>query len=93
MGEDFVISDAAIAEVRAVREHQERLEAERKPMEKKLSEISRSEWIAFQWVEIVQAFGSDDERMFRDNGKRTPAEALQAADEWDQTAEERAEFA
>jgi hypothetical protein len=62
-------------------------------MEKKLSEITRSEWIAFQWVEITQAFGSDEERTFRDNGKRTPAEALQAADEWDQTAEERAEFA
>jgi hypothetical protein len=34
-----------------------------------------------------------DERVFYDDGKRTPDEAAQAATDWDQTAEERAEFA
>ncbi|MFH2074906.1 MAG: hypothetical protein ABIJ57_06095 [Pseudomonadota bacterium] len=62
-------------------------------MEKALSEITRSEWIVFQWIEIPPTMGDDGERTFRDTGKRTPAEALQAVDEWDQTAEERAEFA
>lgn len=61
-------------------------------MEKKLSDISRSEWIAFRWVEAAQAMG-DEERTFTSDGKRTPTEAAQAAEEWDMTAEERAEFA
>jgi len=61
-------------------------------MEKRLSEITRSEWIAFRWVEAQQAMG-DEDRMFMSDGKRTPDEAAQAAEDWDQTAEERAEFA
>ena len=63
--------------------------------EKKLSEIKRSEWIVFRWIEIEPSFESDDtqERIFRAEGKRTPVEAMQAADDWDATAEERAEFA
>jgi hypothetical protein len=65
---------------------------EKGDMEKKLDEIKRSEWIAFQWIEIPRAMG-DEERTFMADGKRTPAEAAQAADEWDITAEERAEFA
>jgi hypothetical protein len=60
-------------------------------MEKALSQISRSEWIAFQWIEEPRSMG-DGERMFMADGKRTPAEAAQAAEEWDMTAEERAEF-
>lgn len=60
-------------------------------MEKKLSDITRSEWIAFRWIEMPQAMG-DEERVFMSDGKRTPTEALQAAEEWDSTAEERAEF-
>ena len=63
-------------------------------MEKKLSEITRSEWIAFRWVEIPLTMGDDsDERTFQAEGKRTPDEAAQAAESWDMTAEERAEFA
>ena len=61
-------------------------------MEKKLSEITRSEWITFRWIEAGQAMG-DDERTFISDGKRTPDEAAQAAEDWDSTAEERAEFA
>jgi hypothetical protein len=63
-------------------------------MEKKLSEITRSEWIAFRWIEIESVMGDDsDERMFQTEGKRTPDEAAQAALDWDSTAEERAEYA
>ncbi len=63
-------------------------------MEKKLEGISRSEWIAFQWAEIPAAMGDgNEERMFEATNKRTPTEAVQAAEEWDFTAEERAEFA
>lgn len=60
-------------------------------MEKELSQITRAEWIAFRWVEAQQAMGND-ERIFISDGKRTPDEAAQAAEDWDQTAEERAEF-
>ena len=59
-------------------------------MEKKLSEITRAEWIALRWIETTS---QGDERTFMAEDRRTPDEALQAAEEWDQTAEERAEFA
>jgi len=88
--------DAAIAEVKAVREHDEALLAAKEAAEegKPLSQITRSEWIAFNWIEIALTMGDGrTERMFDAITMRTPAEALQAADEWDQTAEERAEFA
>lgn len=63
-------------------------------MEKALSDITRSEWIAFRWVEIPPTMGDDnEERAFRDVGKRTPDEAAQAMEDWDITEEERAEFA
>jgi hypothetical protein len=63
-------------------------------MEKKLSEITRSEWIALRWIEIEPTMGDDsDERMFCTNGERTPDEAAQAALDWDSTAGERAEIA
>jgi hypothetical protein len=60
-------------------------------MEKRLSEITRAEWIAFRWVEAPQAM-EDEDRIFVTDGKRTPDEAAQAAEDWDMTAEERAEF-
>lgn len=60
-------------------------------MIKTLSDITRSEWITFRWVEMPQSMG-DDERMFETDGKRTPDEARQAAEDWDETEEERAEF-
>lgn len=59
---------------------------------KVLSQITRSEWIAFQWIEAPRSMG-DEDRTFIADGKRTPTEAAQAAEEWDMTAEERAEFA
>ncbi len=63
-------------------------------MEKGLSEITRSEWIAFRWIEIEPTMGDDsDERMFQTEGKRTPDEAARAALDWDSTAGERAEIA
>ena len=62
-------------------------------MEKKLSEINRAEWIAFRWIEIEPAFGADgDDRVFMAQGKRTPDEAAQAADDWDSTMLERNQF-
>ena len=56
-------------------------------MEKKLSEISRKEWISYQWVDVTQ--GGDEERFFMRMHKRTPDEAYTAMMEWDETAEER----
>ena len=61
-------------------------------MEKNLSDITRAEWIAYRWIEVPQAMGSD-ERIFMTDGKRTPNEAAQAAEDWDSTAEERMEYA
>ncbi len=58
-------------------------------MEKRLSEIMRSEWIAFIWLET--AAGDEEERTFVRSFKRTPDEAAQARDDWDSTAEERNE--
>ena len=61
-------------------------------MEKKLSEITRNEWIAFDWSEINPVMGDDDEeRRFIAKSRRTPDEAAQAAIDWDSTAEELAE--
>jgi hypothetical protein len=58
------------------------------PIEKKLSEITRNEWIAYQWQEEPNTFG-DEERIFLKGFKRTPDEARQAMEDWDLTAEER----
>ncbi len=57
-------------------------------MEKRLSEITSAVWIAFRWVEAPQAM-EDEDRIFITDGKRTPDEAAQAAEDWDMTAEER----
>ncbi|MDD5049977.1 MAG: hypothetical protein PHH09_13715 [Methanoregulaceae archaeon] len=56
-------------------------------MRKKLSEIAREEWIGINWIEDSQM--NEEERHFRADGLRTPAEAYQAREEWDATAEER----
>jgi hypothetical protein len=58
-------------------------------IEKKLEEITRNEWIAFQWVEIPPTMGDDGERVFIPRGRRTPDEAMDAMESWDVTAEER----
>lgn len=55
--------------------------------EKKLSEITREEWIAIRWEEIT--YYGNEERMFLSNGRRTPDEAAQAKADWDETIEER----
>jgi len=58
-------------------------------MVKKLSEITRTEWIAFQWIEISE--GGDAERIFKQSFRRTPDEAAQAQSDWDETEEARNE--
>lgn len=60
-------------------------------MRKKLSEITRAEWIAIVWIEDSQM--GEEERMFLDGGRRTPDEAAAARDDWDTTAEERSSCA
>jgi len=56
-------------------------------MKKKLSEITRDEWIGINWIEDSEM--GQGERCFVADGLRTPAEAYQAREEWDATAEER----
>lgn len=56
-------------------------------MKKKLSEIIRTEWIAFNWLEITEM--GDDDRIFMVNHRRTPEEAMQAMNDWDATIDER----
>jgi len=55
-------------------------------MEKKLSEITRQEWIVWNWLESTP---DEEDRIFVRGYKRTPDEAAQAMEEWDSTAEER----
>ena len=57
-------------------------------MKKNLSDITRAEWIAYQWIEVT-SMGETD-RTFVSEFKRTPDEAMEAAYNWDSTAEERA---
>lgn len=56
-------------------------------MGKKLAEITRLEWVVFQWFDITEM--GDQERMMIRGHRRTPDEAAQAMEEWDITAEER----
>jgi hypothetical protein len=59
-------------------------------MIKELQDISRQEWVAYRWIEIPPVMGdSDEERMFRSVGHRTPDESYQALEEWVVTAEDR----
>jgi hypothetical protein len=48
--------------------------------EKNLSNITRKEWILYQWVETTE-FGHD--RSFIAAGHNTPKEAADASEEWD----------
>ena len=54
--------------------------------DKKLSDITRAEWICSHWMECTPG---DDDRIFKRSYNRTPEEAAQAADDWDSTAAER----
>jgi hypothetical protein len=56
-------------------------------MEKKLSDITREEWITFQWVDITEM--GDSERIMLQRFQRTPDEMCQAMQEWEETAEFR----
>ena len=56
-------------------------------MRKKLSEITRAEWIGIAWIEVSEM--GDEDRIFLGDYRRTPTEAAQAREEWDSTAEER----
>ena len=56
-------------------------------MEKPLSEISRTEWIKYQWNDVTQM--GDPERMMQQGFLRTPDESYQAMEEWEVTAEDR----
>jgi len=59
-------------------------------MEKSLDQITRKEWVAYRWIEIPPTMDdTDDDRIFRSAGKRTPEEAYQALEEWEMTAEDR----
>ena len=50
-------------------------------MEKILSEITRKEWIVLDWCETTSM--GDEDRKFVADAKRTPDEAMEAAEQWD----------
>ena len=50
-------------------------------MEKVLSEITRKEWIQYQWYDSTQM--GDSERRMTMGYQRTPDEMYQAMEEWD----------
>lgn len=54
---------------------------------KAISDITRKDWICFQWNECTEL--GDDDRMFFRGQRRMPDEAAQAAEEWDYTADDR----
>jgi predicted RecB family nuclease len=56
-------------------------------MEKKLSDITREEWITFQWVDITEM--GDSERMMLQRFQRTPDEMMQAMEDWEETEQFR----
>jgi hypothetical protein len=58
-------------------------------MEKKLSEISRTEWIKYQWIDVTQM--GDEERIMLQGFLRTPDESYQAIEEWDVVEQETSE--
>ena len=58
-------------------------------MQKKLSDITRDEWIALHWIEVPQSFDDRTERIFEAIARRTPDEAAQANIDWDETIEAR----
>jgi hypothetical protein len=45
-------------------------------MEKRLSEITREEWISWQWLDVTQI--GDEERVFLKRFQRTPEEMYNA---------------
>jgi hypothetical protein len=55
-------------------------------IEKNLSEITKAEWVTFNWFDN-QEFGSPEERLMVRGSRRTPDEAMQAQINWDETAD------
>jgi len=58
-------------------------------LEKKLAEITRNDWIRYDWVELSYSSGDSNDRTFLRGSEHTPNEAAQAMEDWDSTAEER----
>jgi hypothetical protein len=58
-------------------------------IEKSLSEITRKEWIQYQWNDVTQM--GDAERFMLRGFKRTPEEAFEAMNQWDCIEEELAD--
>lgn len=56
-------------------------------MEKGLSQITREEWVTYQWIDVTQM--GDEERIFMRHYKRTPDEMAQAMMDWEETEEFR----
>ena len=54
-------------------------------MEKPLSEITREEWIKWQWTSEIR-FGDEERYMIR-GSQRTPDEAFEAMMQWDSVQE------
>ena len=55
-------------------------------IEKLLSEITRKEWIQYQWIDVTQM--GDAGRFMLRGFKRTPEEAFEAMNQWDCVEEE-----
>jgi hypothetical protein len=61
-------------------------------MQKLLSQITRAEWVKYQWNEDIPTMGDgtpEDDRLFIRGKLRTPEEAYEAKGMWDETSEER----
>lgn len=54
---------------------------------KALSSITRAAWIAYHWEDCTEL--GDNDRMMIRSFRRTPDEAAQAADDWDNTEKAR----
>jgi predicted RecB family nuclease len=54
-------------------------------MEKALKDITRTEWIKYQWIDVTQM--GDEERIMLQGFLRTPDEMMMAIEEWDISAE------
>ena len=50
-------------------------------MEKKLSEFTLKDWVVYRWDEAGGM--GDEDRVFLRGQKRTPGEAMNAAQEWE----------
>lgn len=55
-------------------------------IEKPLSQVTRKEWIQYQWYDVTQL--GDQERVMQRGFKRTPDESIEAMNQWDCLEEE-----